>query len=70
MPKIITLPRRRRRRPAPGTASAAAAGAVATAGAVPSTVADTPEANIRAVQEAERARMQMDREMAEDQSRQ
>lgn len=65
MPKIITLPRRRRRRPAPGTA--AAAGAAATAGAA---AADTPEANIRAVEEAENARRQMDREMAEDQARQ
>jgi hypothetical protein len=72
MPKIITLPRRRRRRPAAAAAGAAGAAGAATAGAAGAVVAgaDTPEANIRAVQEAERAAAAMERDLAADQAAQ
>lgn len=69
MPKIITLPRRRRRRPAAGAVGAAGATTTPPPGAVV-TGADTPEANIRAVQEAERASRAMDRDLAVDQANQ
>ncbi|ORY33798.1 hypothetical protein BCR39DRAFT_557023 [Naematelia encephala] len=69
MPKIITLPRRRRRR-VPGAAGAAgaAAGTASVAGVVTSTE-DTPEGNARAVEAAERADMERERMLAEDQAR-
>ena len=64
MPKIITLPRRRRRRPA-GAASGTATPARAD-GANPNTE-DTEAGNVAAVEAAERAARERDRDLAQDQ---